>query len=434
MIIHPTTGRSLCLAPVALLGLLASSTAAQADRLLEQVNRALDDARPALLAHLREVTQPPHRPGELALVLLAAVHDGVPTDEPVFSAAVERLAKAAPEETYDLALRLLVMEVLPTFPERAEVARRDAKELLIHRDGGGFHYSRNPKNWDLSNTQYAALGLRAAKALGVTIERSVWARMARQVGDLQDDNGGFPYGNRGLQGSASYASMTAAGIAVLAVCRQALGDEAQQDPTLLKQIGRGWLWFDRNKACLGSTDERWSYYFHYGLERAAILCDVEKVGGADWYAQGAQMFVHDQLPGGGWMAPGDGGLILGAPDAHRRGRGTPVSTAFAVLFLRRKFQKAAGPITPHIVTLAAVGPRAKAQDVDDCAAELVRRGKAALPDVLQALRSEIEPQRRAAAKALLAIAGEGFGYDAARDAEQNRDAIKQAELWHLRHR
>ena len=86
------------------------------------------------------------------------------------------------------------------------------------------------------------------------------------------------------------------------------------------------------------------------------------------------------------------------------------------------------------MTLAAVGPKSKAQDVDDCAAELVRRGKAALPDVLQALRSEIEPQRRAAAKALSAIAGEAFGYDAARDAEQNRDAIKKAELWHLRHR
>lgn len=422
------------LLPAILLSLLASPAVAQADRLLEQVNRALDDARPALLAHLREVTQPPHRPGELALVLLAAVHDGVPADEPVFRAAVERLAKAVPEETYDLALRLVVMEALPTFPQREELARRDARELLTHRDDGGFHYSRNPKNWDLSNTQYAALGLRAAKALGVPIERSVWTRMAKQVGDLQDSYGGFSYGHTGLQGTASYASMTAAGIAVLAICRQALGEETQLDPTLLKQIGRGWLWFDRNKACLGSTDERWSYYFHYGLERAAILCDVEKVGGADWYTQGAQMFVRDQLPGGGWMAPGDGGLILGAPQGERRGLGTPVSTAFAVLFLRRKFQKTAGPITPHIVTLAAVGPKAKAQDVDDCAAELVRRGKLALPEVLQALRSEIEPQRRAAGKALLAIAGEGFGYDAARDAEQNRDAIKKAELWHLRNR
>ena len=422
------------LLPAALSCLLALSTAAQADRLQEQVNRALDDARPALLAHLREVTQPPHRPGELALVLLAAIHDGVPTDEPAFTAAVERLAKAVPEETYDLALRLLVMEVLPTFPERAELARRDVREMLAHRDGGGFHYSRNPKSWDLSNTQYAALGLRAAKALGVTIERSVWARMAKQVGDLQDNYGGFPYGNRDLQGAASYASMTAAGIAVLAICRQALGEESQQDPTLLKQIGRGWLWLDRNKACLGSTDERWSYYFHYGLERAAILCDVEKVGGADWYAQGAQMFVRDQLPGGGWAAVGDGGLTLGPPQGARRGLRTPVSTAFAVLFLRRKFQKVAGPITPHIVTLAAVGPKAKVQDVDDCAAELVRRGKAAMPEVLQALRSEIEPQRRAAGKALLTIAGDGFGYDAARDGEQNRDAIKKAELWFLRNR
>jgi len=410
--------------------LLPPTLPAQADALREKVNHALDQARPALMAHLRELGEGNMgRPGELALALLAAIHDGVDAKDAVFDKALQKLAKADPAETYDLALRLLVLEACPSFPERLETARKDAKLLLRNRDGsGGFGYRPEANQWDLSNTQYAALGLRAAKALGVAIDRSVWAKMAKEVGEQQDSYGGFGY-QRANSGFPSYASMTAAGIAVLAICRQALGDE-REGSTLHKQISRGWQWFDRNVAAIGSAQERWSFYFHYGLERAAILCDVEKVAGEDWYARGATMLCDEQLPGGGWQNRTDG--FPG--NLAARGRGGSVSTSFAVLFLRRKFQKIAGPITPHIVTLAAVGQYSKDQDVGDCAAELIRRGKEAMPDLLRALRSEIEPQRRAAAQALAAIAGERFGYDPARDAESNREAIKKAELWHLRNR
>jgi len=430
--------------PFALAVLGAASVPAQSDDLVARVNRALDEARPALLAHLREANLGRSRVGELALLLLAAVHDGVPATDPVVAAAVRVLAKAEPTETYDLALRLLVLEAMAEFPDRAALAKRDCRRLLRNRDdSGAFSYSEGAVRWDLSNTQYAALGLRAAKALGAPIERSVWTRLAKEVGDQQDSYGGFGYargpggegnrkGDRGVDWRGdSYASMTAAGIAVIAICRQALGEDEQGTP-LHKLLVRGWQWFDRNVAAIGSADERWSYYFHYGLERAAILCDVEKVAGQDWYARGAGMFVRDQLPGGGWRSATDGGG--GIVGAAQRGRGQPVATAFAVLFLRRKFQKVAGPITPRPVEITAVGPDSGDADVDTCAAELVRRGKAALPEVLHALRSEILPRRRAAAKALLGIAGESFGYDPARDPEQNREAIKKAELWHLRNR
>ncbi|MDO8349409.1 MAG: terpene cyclase/mutase family protein, partial [Planctomycetota bacterium] len=354
--------------------------------------------------------------------------DGVEASDPVFDKALRKLANANPGETYDLALRLLVMEAHPAFPDRLDTARADSKELLRHRDGtGGFSYGPGANNWDLSNTQYAALGLRAAKAIGVQVDRGIWTKMAKEVGDQQDSYGGFGYQRRS-SGFDSYASMTAAGIAVLAICRQAL-DEEREGTTLHKQIGRGWLWFARNVDAIGSTQERWSYY-HYGLERAAILCDVEKIDEQDWYVRGAEMLCSDQLPGGGWSSRSDGfpGNMAG------RGRGTSVSTSFAVLFLRRKFQKVSGPVTPRDVTLAAVGSAAREQDIADCVAELKRRGKGAMPDVLHALRSEVEPRRRAAARGLEAIAGEHFGFDPARDAEANREAIKKAELWHLRNR
>ncbi len=412
-------------------GVLAAPGAAQDAELQSRIRDALDMARPALLDHLDEAGRGSTRPGELALVVLAALHDGVPIGERAMQLAMKRLSKARPNQTYDLSLRLMVLEACPEFPDRDELAEEDAKDLLRHRcDEGTFQYNRRPSAWDLSNTQYGALGLRAAAALDQRIGRDVWAALAREVGEQQRDNGGFGYTKR-FSGFDDYASMTAAGIAVLAICRQQLGDRHASAKVLDRRIEHGWRWFADHASVIGSTKERWSYYFHYGLERAAILCDVVEIDGrTDWYAEGARMLVDEQLPGGGWRSATDG-----FPGHHlSRGRGDAVPTSFAVLFLRRKFQKVSGPITPHIVTLAAVGPKSKQGDVDACAQWLIGRGKEAMHDIVKGLRSDIEPQRRAAAQALVGIAGEDFGYDPAADRDTNRDAVQRAELWYLRNR
>ena len=397
------------------------------ERLAADVRHALDAARPALLAHLREAEDPFTRPGELALLALAAIHDGLEAGEPALDAALLRLAAAKPQETYDLALRLLVLEAWPAFPDRTELAAQDTKALLRHRDvRGGFGYGRKGKGWDLSNSQYAALGLRAGAALGAQVSKRVWKKLADEVGDQQHEDGGWTYSQR-TRNTQAYASMTAAGIAVLAICRQPL-DGAQRE--IDERIERGWRWFAGNKDRIGAAQERWSFYFHYGLERAAILTDVVEVAGESWYANGARMFVRLQDPGGGWRSEADAysGRVL------EGGRGDAVPTAFAVLFLRRKFRKDVGPTTPHVVRLVNLGPHSQQRDVDACAAQLVARGKEALPDVLGALRSDVVPQRRAAATALRELAGEAFGYDPEQGVAANREAIKAAELWFLKNR
>ena len=54
---------------------------------------------------------------------------------------------------------------------------------MQHRDrNGGFGYRSGANGWDLSNTQYAVLGLRAAQAIGVEIDRAVWAKVASCIG------------------------------------------------------------------------------------------------------------------------------------------------------------------------------------------------------------------------------------------------------------
>lgn len=406
----------------------AAAAEQQPAKLAERVTQALDDARPALLAHLEETAARPGRAGELALVLLAAVHDGVDPKDKRFAAAVEKLAAADAEGTYDLALRLMVMEAYPDFPDRARIAVADARLLLACRGRNGlFGYNPRPGRWDLSNTQYGALGLRAAAALGVPIERSVWNKIASAIGDEQDTYGGWDY----EQGSGSaYASMTAAGIAVMAICQQQLAGSGDEPKWIDQRLARGWQWLARNEQAIGDPRVRSSYYFHYGLERAAILCDVQKVGAIDWYAVGAKMLCDEQDTGGGWNS----GVDHGGGSHLTKGRGEMVPTAFAILFLRRKFQKVAGPITPRVVVFANLGPSSKAEDVDACAKGLIARGKPALPEVLHHMRSDVRTQRQAAAAALRGLAGQDFGYDPAQDPLHSRDQIHAAELWYLRNR
>ena len=76
----------------------------------------------------------------------------------------------------------------------------------------------------------------------------------------------------------------------------------------------------------------------------------------------------------------------------------------------------------------------KLADVEACAEQLVSRGKAAMPDVVKAMCSEVAPRRQVAAIALPALTGSNFGFDAARDRAANRAAVRRAELWFLKNR
>lgn len=401
---------------------------AQRDYLTEQIVHALDAARPALLQHLQQATAQRVRAGELALLCLAALHDGVATDDKVLQPALARLAKSKPDGTYDLALRLMVLEADSGFPDRDRLARADAKELLAHAHAGGFHYQRS-SSWDLSNTQYGALGLRSALALGLKVPKTVWMRLADAVHDAQCGDGSFAYTPRSGGGTAS---MTAAGIAVLQVCAQNVDDNGRTRTAIDAAVAKAWQWFDANKDCVGDPAQAWSYYFHYGLERAGILSDVTTVGGDDWYRKGARMLLDAQGGGGGWVSAPDFGGSLPAADAKI---GQPVPTAFAILFLRRKFQKVAGPLTgPATVSLGMLTEQSGNDDVKACAEQLVRRGKAALPEVLKALRDDLRPRRRAAAQALRGLAGQDFGYDPDAGAEASAAALRAAELWYLKQR
>jgi hypothetical protein len=407
-----------CSAALALLCLAGYAQEGGEDAQLQaRVDAALAKARPVLREHLQL-----QHGGVLALLCLAAVHDGVPADDRVFARALERLSRARLTGTYDLALRLIVMAEVQDVPRREQLAAADTKALLHRRLHGGFSYARRYETWDLSNTQYAVLGLRAAVALGQAVKPAVWNDVARAVVAAQAEDGGFAYTSRHRR-HRPYASMTVAGIAVLEVCRQQLG--AATPEHLGAAIERAWAWMARNSHAIGNRDTLCCLYFHYGLERAAILSDVSLVGEVDWYRAGAEMLLREQLDSGAWQS-----LVEIRPGALP-GEGSPIDTAFAILFLRRKFTKQ--------LPVPLTGPRgldwlsdnADAGQVERAASAMVARGHTAIPELLIALRSPVMARRRAAIRALTELAGADFGSRADQHPEDSAAQIKAAELWWL---
>lgn len=393
--------------------------------LAERVQLALQKARPALLLQLDDSVQDTHAV-MLGLSCLAAVHDGVPFDDPHQQPALERLAKVQTVVTQELALRLLVAEACEQFPGRMDLAAADLQALLKNRLDGAFGHAPEPKDWDILNTQWGALGMRAAASLGLDVPRRAWSMLADRVKVLQAANGGWPLRHGTEAGPETLTTL--AGLTALLLCRQALGVGHAPSPDLEKRIERGWSWITKHHGHLVKPVLTQALAMQYGVERAAVLDDREQIDGVDWYVAGAEMLLKQQTAEGAWNTQ-TAMLFFGngkGPESH-------VDTAYAILFLRRTFPKYASPITSQRrPTLIDVTDKSSDAAVMECGEAMGRRGNIALADVMQGLRSEVVPRRRAALLALRMQAGEDFGIDPAKDATANRQALAKADAWFLK--
>jgi hypothetical protein len=64
-------------------------------------------------------------------------------------------------------------------------------------------------------------------------------------------------------------------------------------------------------------------YYLWSLQRVGVLYNLPTIGDKDWYRWGAEILVTNQKSGGGWVGV--------SPSDY----GEPISTAFALLFLKR---------------------------------------------------------------------------------------------------
>jgi hypothetical protein len=270
--------------------------------------------------------------GQSALAVYALLKSGLPADDPAVERALRFLESQPTDKVYSVALWILALDALRA-PERSAEIRTHAAWLEQVFDPQARLWGYPGGVPELSNTQFAALGLAAAARHGYTARPKLWADMLAGALALQNKDGGFGY--KPNDRPESQGSMTTAGITTLELACAALAEERSQDRALRDGragLERAWAWLERHFTATGNpafdngllmdrqgiTADRlymFHYYYLWGLERVAAVGGRRVVGGRDWYSEGAlQLLLDEELEGG-----------FGHLD----------TTAFALLFLRR---------------------------------------------------------------------------------------------------
>ncbi len=278
--------------------------------------------------------QPNYRSGQTTLCLYALVKSGVPRTHVSVRRAVEYLRSNQPQKTYSLALLILGLCSIDADLHRKWIAK-SIKEMISWQRRG-FAYPNG--NVDLSNTQYAAIALRTAANKGFKIPPSVWLGLKEYAQRCQERRasknsptsiiGSEPLGFSYRQGGKATGSMTTAGLAVMAICREQM--RKQKSITQSIESGLSWMVANFSQTCNPSSHKKFAphssgnhlHYFLYGVERVGGLLDLNLLGPYDWYRKGAIFLVDTQTPEGQW--------------------GNPDQTCFALLFLSRATRKSAG--------------------------------------------------------------------------------------------
>lgn len=266
-----------------------------------------------------------HYRGFTALCAYTLIKCGYPKEHPAVRAAFDWLERQELHRTYDLGCALMAYEAYGD-DRPMPIVKEYAKKLVQScgngsRDRGGRwgypgNHDEQDMTWtDLSNTQYAVLGLRAARRCGVKAgTKRFWTRVANDLLEDQESYGGFGY----RQGQKANGSMTVAGITTLVVCRDALNDLNGGRAImgrLRAGVNRGFMWLDKHWD-LQKIAGAWHYYYMYGMERVCAFTDKGRVGKHEWHAVGSKALVGAQHADGHW-------------------RHSESDTCFALLFLRR---------------------------------------------------------------------------------------------------
>jgi hypothetical protein len=321
--------------------------------------------------------------GPTALATLALLKAGLPAGHPRIERAFAFLRRQDLRKTYEVAILLMALDAKydpASDPFRAEevdryghrvveepCADRISKEdlawmkegmdfLVGKQTGGTWRYPAG--GFDLSNTQYALLGLKAADRCGLKVPQEVWRDALEALLRHQEPTGepvdvraneirgayrvewtekararGFRYVKD--EQSPVTGSMTTAGAAGLMICQSMLWSSKRFSPDERQRTREGvrdaMAWMQRNfdvtsNPGVGAARHGWHYYYLYGLERMGILGHLRFVGKADWYQDGAELLMFEQADDGGWMG------------------GDVVESCFALLFLKRSSFRTANPV------------------------------------------------------------------------------------------
>jgi len=324
------------------------------------------------------------------LMLLTFIHADVPESDAKFRELFQRAMDAKMERTYKVALLAMCLEELDRVKYQPKI--KQCAQFLVDNQcqNGQWSYGapsafvdgtpsvgtpraavasagkppaagerekpkvvhkipvekrvQGPPAGDNSNSQYAALCLRACHDAGIQLPRDTVVKLARRwwttsqlgekggkdtsvstgAGPLTADPRGWSY----TTNDPAYGSMTAGAIGAVCIFDYILGDDWKKD----KVVAGGMGWLIKNFSVTenvgpcetgGKDAKEFLYYYLYALERVGMLYDTPLVGNHDWYLEGARVILAAQKPDGSWAESG--------PATMR----PTWDTCFAILFLKR---------------------------------------------------------------------------------------------------
>jgi len=273
--------------------------------------------------------------GVSALVMLALLESGTKPDDPVIDRGLRYLRTVKPAHTYVVSLQTMVYCLARPQEDMGRIKQNvlwlEEAQVKGGQCSGMWGYGLNTLRGDNSNTQYALLGLREPAELGVPVDPKVWQRSREHFLQAQTRDGGWGY-EPGA--NSPTGSMTVAGISSLIIAGLRIQEGQEKiENGVIKNCGqwqqnepivRGLDWLGRNFQVRANpaAGGGWHYYYLYGLERAARLSGQRFIGQHDWYREGADWLVKNQVAlQGNWQS---GGLETEL-----------VATSFALLFLAK---------------------------------------------------------------------------------------------------
>jgi hypothetical protein len=209
---------------------------------------------------------------------------------------------------------------------------------INHSYWGGFGYGRNSQP-DLSNTQFAVLGLHAAGVFDDDTKEKVIKytsrcqnRTASNDGYSSNNDGGFNYlpGQSVYSGTVSIGSTTGAGMWTMA-----LSGVKADDPRFkasLDWVKDHYSW-DHNPTSIGNWGGNALYYYYLSMSKALSMARVQKIGGGvfgigakDWYKDLSNKLLGLQRDNGSWVNQ-YGWVMESVPE---------LTTAYAILSLQTR--------------------------------------------------------------------------------------------------
>ncbi len=267
--------------------------------------------------------------GDTGLTLLALLYAGENPLADDMVTSLEWLASQELSHTYTVGTRAHVLALVPQ-RKYARHLQRDV-DWLAHNIGaadsahpGAYDYKGRPTSrYDNSNSQYGVLGVWMGTDAGATVANTYWELVAGHWMGNQNGDGGWGYDARGR---STTGSMTAAGLASLYVALDRLYvDRPREAVDLVATIDRGLDWYAREFTVDNPHgDEKWKYYYLYGIERVGRASGQKYFREIDWFREGAAFLLGEQRADGSW--PGGGaGQEFTASDLR--------NTSFGLMFL-----------------------------------------------------------------------------------------------------